>query len=866
MEADVLEMSKAELQRLIRDRVQETLQSSSALNEKYSLLRSLFERKQRQIGKLSTICQSVAGCERTVKELYSLLGWEYKDVDSDESDAELAGCKHRIQAPPPSEPPSAQPSKSENEGIRERRARHKSCNVFMKKAVVVLNELSRSEIFAAVRPLAPQLDSIEDESLSSSVSPFSESDMQWEQEDISSDSDFSVSAFNVRPNKKRRLCQNYENCKRTDRPSRRCRKVAEISGSNTSTPSPGASSDTENSGKETKESDKTKTKKSDKIKIKESDKIKIKESDKIKIKESDKTKSTESNTTKSTESDKTKSTESDKTKSTESNTTKSTESDKTKSTESDKIKTKESNTTKSTESDKTKTTESNTTKPTESDKTKPTESDKIKTKESNTTKSTESDKTKPTESNTTKPTESDKTKSTESDKIKTKESNTTKPTESDKIKTKESNTTKPTESDKIKTKESNTTKSTESDKTKPTESNTTKPTESDKTKSTESDKIKTKESNTTKPTESDKIKTKESNTTKPTESDKIKTKESNTTKPTESDKIKTKESNTTKSTESDKTKSTESDKIKTKESNTTKSTESDKTKPTESNTTKPTPPSLANTTNSTPWRGTKTSPGSSAVKTSTPSADIKGVTPVSHQSQKTSSAPPKLLQVDITVGMSVLAKRWSLSWQPGKITEIINKGGKVKYKVVLKEKGKCLVSGHHVALDCRPELENLFVGARVVVKWKSDQPDFKPGILAEVPSRKNRMRFLVFADDHTPIYCGLPLLRSVCKPLEDALDDIPDENHRLYMREYLKAWPYPLVTQYKVGQTLNADYNGVQQKCEVLEVDNSLIYVVFKCDQQKEWLYHGSMRLEDMVNMRRSMMAKKKDEKNNEPS
>lgn len=76
--------------------------------------------------------------------------------------------------------------------------------------------------------------------------------------------------------------------------------------------------------------------------------------------------------------------------------------------------------------------------------------------------------------------------------------------------------------------------------------------------------------------------------------------------------------------------------------------------------------------------------------------------------------------------------------------------GRVKYKISFDEKGKSLVSGHHIAFDCLPKAEQLFVGARMVVKCPGDKPDkpkFCPCILAELPSRKNRMRF-VFVMDH----------------------------------------------------------------------------------------------------------------------
>lgn len=67
--------------------------------------------------------------------------------------------------------------------------------------------------------------------------------------------------------------------------------------------------------------------------------------------------------------------------------------------------------------------------------------------------------------------------------------------------------------------------------------------------------------------------------------------------------------------------------------------------------------------------------------------------------------------------------------------------GRLKYKVSFEEKGKSLVSGHHIAHDTTPKLEQLYVGARVVVRSEENTSLFRPGILAELPSRKNRSRY-----------------------------------------------------------------------------------------------------------------------------
>lgn len=67
--------------------------------------------------------------------------------------------------------------------------------------------------------------------------------------------------------------------------------------------------------------------------------------------------------------------------------------------------------------------------------------------------------------------------------------------------------------------------------------------------------------------------------------------------------------------------------------------------------------------------------------------------------------------------------------------------GIFKYKVKF-DKGKSLLSGNHVAFDYNPTLEILYVGARVVAKYKDGSLVWLyAGIVAEMPNNKNRMRW-----------------------------------------------------------------------------------------------------------------------------
>uniref|UniRef100_A0A3P8XKQ6 Pre-SET domain-containing protein n=1 Tax=Esox lucius TaxID=8010 RepID=A0A3P8XKQ6_ESOLU len=221
-----------------------------------------------------------------------------------------------------------------------------------------------------------------------------------------------------------------------------------------------------------------------------------------------------------------------------------------------------------------------------------------------------------------------------------------------------------------------------------------------------------------------------------------------------------------------------------------------------------------------------------------------------HASNPATQPPPGLTEEEIKADMMVLARRRTKTWHPGKITEIKPTENGCRYKVDFSEKGRSMLSGHHIAFDHTASLERLYVGVRVVAKFKdADQSWFYSGILAELPNRKNRMRFLVFFDDGTPSYVGLPDLHVVCRPLPEVWEDIEDEANREFIKEYIKVYPNPPMAQYRPGQPINVEFEGVQKRTEVESIDCSLLCVVFKV--RSEWVYRGSLRLEHMANMKK---------------
>ncbi|XP_049606916.1 histone-lysine N-methyltransferase SETDB1-A isoform X2 [Syngnathus scovelli] len=236
-----------------------------------------------------------------------------------------------------------------------------------------------------------------------------------------------------------------------------------------------------------------------------------------------------------------------------------------------------------------------------------------------------------------------------------------------------------------------------------------------------------------------------------------------------------------------------------------------------------------------------------------PSPQVQSVVFISSScmsSKHSCKVPARVPEAKIEVGMKVLAKKSKMCWERGIVRNMVQVADdKVKYAVQFHDNTRRLVSAHHLAFRNTPKFEYLYVGARVVIGSKYEGP-LCSGILAEFPSRKNRQRFLAFADDQTAVYVGIPHLHLVCAPSEDPLEDISDTYHREFVKEYIKVWPYPPLAHVKCGQSLNVELSGVQESCVVQSLDCSLMQIRFVESLREEWLYRGSWRLEIMAKMK----------------
>ncbi|XP_026173552.1 histone-lysine N-methyltransferase SETDB1-B [Mastacembelus armatus] len=212
---------------------------------------------------------------------------------------------------------------------------------------------------------------------------------------------------------------------------------------------------------------------------------------------------------------------------------------------------------------------------------------------------------------------------------------------------------------------------------------------------------------------------------------------------------------------------------------------------------------------------------------------------------------PNVTEEELKIGMSILGKKRTKTWHRGALVAINPvASGVFKYKVKF-DKGKSLLSGNHVAFDYNPTLESLYVGARVVAKYKDGNLVWLyAGIVAEMPNNKNRMRFLIFFDDGYASYVTLPELYPVCRPLKHTWEDIEDASCRDFIEEYITAYPSRPMVLLKVGQIIKTEWEGTWWKSKVEEVDGSLVKILFLDDKRSEWIYRGSTRLEPMFNLK----------------
>ncbi|XP_066276703.1 histone-lysine N-methyltransferase SETDB1-like isoform X2 [Branchiostoma lanceolatum] len=205
------------------------------------------------------------------------------------------------------------------------------------------------------------------------------------------------------------------------------------------------------------------------------------------------------------------------------------------------------------------------------------------------------------------------------------------------------------------------------------------------------------------------------------------------------------------------------------------------------------------------------------------------------------------VSAELAVGMRLMGKKKDDIWYQGTLIKIVtDEKGVIRYKVKYDVKGKSLLSGNHIAFCETVGQGVLHAGSRIVGQYVDEEGDsvqyLYAGIVAELPSKANKSRYLIFFDDGFATYLRRNQIHQVCKPSANAWEDV-HPNSREFIREYLQGYPERAMVKVKVGQKIRTEWNGQWWDARVDSVDGSLVKMYYPTDKRSEWIYRGSTRL-----------------------
>ncbi|XP_026322572.1 uncharacterized protein LOC113232150 [Hyposmocoma kahamanoa] len=219
--------------------------------------------------------------------------------------------------------------------------------------------------------------------------------------------------------------------------------------------------------------------------------------------------------------------------------------------------------------------------------------------------------------------------------------------------------------------------------------------------------------------------------------------------------------------------------------------------------------------------------------------------------------PPSgdIVHPPLRVGMAIFAMRNAFgSWLKAKIAEVLPKAVqqsqsftmcKVKFESKNHKNAYKILSARCLAY-AEPASVRLTIGTRVIALFKDKntvlREAFYSGVVAEMPNPVNKYRYLVFFDDGYAQYVHHVDTRLVSESCPLVWEEVHPFS-REFVKEYLLAYPERPMVRLHTGQSLKAEWNGKWWSCRVLEVDASLVKVLFETDGRREWIYRGSTRL-----------------------
>ncbi|XP_055858852.1 histone-lysine N-methyltransferase eggless isoform X2 [Episyrphus balteatus] len=236
------------------------------------------------------------------------------------------------------------------------------------------------------------------------------------------------------------------------------------------------------------------------------------------------------------------------------------------------------------------------------------------------------------------------------------------------------------------------------------------------------------------------------------------------------------------------------------------------------------------------------------------------------ESDNASNMPPpgEIVRTPICVNEQYYAVKTKAiaSWVPCKVIEEVEgypsgynptKTYKIRFTKLAKYPMFKTVYAKHMAYYDPPSVR-LPIGSRVIAyfdatslsrgKEKMLIPSaFYPGIIAEPLKQSNKFRYLVFYDDGYFQYVNHKDVRLVCQASENVWEDVHHQS-REFIHNYLTQYAVnrPMVQTQK-GQSMLVDYNGKWIYARVIDVDCSLVQMLFEGQSRSEWIYRGSTRL-----------------------
>lgn len=217
--------------------------------------------------------------------------------------------------------------------------------------------------------------------------------------------------------------------------------------------------------------------------------------------------------------------------------------------------------------------------------------------------------------------------------------------------------------------------------------------------------------------------------------------------------------------------------------------------------------------------------------------------------------PPagELVRSNLEVGAKVWAMKSSFLgvWLKGIITYIRESPPEKLFKVRYdnhKSNANKFYSAKQMAYENTAQVI-IPVGTRIIARYTdtAGRSAHYAGITAEPPKVTNCKRYLIFFDDGCAQYVKHEDLHVVCVQSNDVADDVHD-NIMEFVRAYLLQYPERPMVKLQKDQFVKTEYNCEWSEAKVLQVDCSMVQMLFLSSLRTEWIYRGSTRLKPLRN------------------